>query len=224
MKIFHSDCNPECTDTRRTRLLVLAAVLAALGAVAFAVDMPLARYCHYLQVEDKFPGDIKKLFNMFEVFGHGLGVFIILLTVFVLDPDRRRRVARLAAAAFGSGLAADCVKMMIARWRPHSFDLNTGNVWDTFGGFMLFGAGGSKMQGFPSAHTATAVGLAIGLAWMYPRGRWLFAAFAVLVACQRIQSSAHFLSDTLFGAALGCLVATACIEYARWFDRFEGKL
>lgn len=193
----------------------MAAVLATLGLAAFAVDMPLARYFHYLQVEDKFPGDIKKLFNMFEVFGHGLGAFIILLTVFVLDPDRRRSLLRLAAAAFGSGLAADCVKMLIVRARPHSFDLNSGGVWDTFGGFLLFGAGGSKMQGFPSAHTATAVGLAVGLAWLYPRGRWLFATFAVLVACQRMQSGAHFLSDTLFGAALGCMVAAVCFQVKR---------
>ena len=80
------------------------------------------------------------------------------------------------------------------------------------------------MQSFPSAHTATAVGLAIGLSWMYPRGRWLFAVFAALVACQRMQSCAHYLSDTLFGATVGFLVATVCIEYVKWFDRFEGKL
>ncbi len=186
--------------------------------------MPLARYCHYLQVEDKFPGDIQRLFGMSEVFGHGLGVLLILITVFVLDPDRRGSLVRLAAAAFGSGLAANCVKLMIARRRPHSFDLDAGGVWHTFCGFGLFGEGGSRMQGFPSAHAATAAGLAIGLTWLYPRGRWLFATFAVLVACQRIQSGAHFLSDTLFGAALGCLVATVCIEHLRCFDRFEGKL
>jgi undecaprenyl-diphosphatase len=89
---------------------------------------------------------------------------------------------------------------------------------------MLFGGDSSKMQAFPSAHTATAFGLAIGLTWLYPRGRWLFATFAVLVACQRIQSGAHFLSDTFFGAALGCVVAAVCIKYVKWFDRFEGKL
>ena len=223
MKNFRSKSTLECASSRRTGLFVLAAVLAALGAVAFAVDMPLARFGHYLKVEDKFPGDIQDLFNMSEMFGHGLGVLFILITVFVLDPDRRRRLARVAVAAYGSGLAADCVKLVIARWRPRSFDLGAGGVWDTFCGFGLFGHGGSKMQGFPSAHTATAVGLAIGLTWLYPRGRWLFATFAVLVACQRIQSGAHFISDTLFGAALGCLVATVCIEYVKWFDRFEGK-
>ena len=212
------------TPTRPSSLFIPAAIFAILGTLAFAVDLPLARYCNYLKVEDKFPGDIERLFNMSEVFGHGLGVFLILVTVFVLDADRRRSVARLAACAFGSGLAANCVKMMIARWRPHSFDLETNGVWDTFCGFMLLGGESSKMQSFPSAHTATAVGLAIGLSWMYPRGRWLFAVFAALVACQRMQSCAHYLSDTLFGVAVGCLVATVCIEYVKWFDRFEGKL
>ncbi|MBN2293878.1 MAG: phosphatase PAP2 family protein [Pirellulales bacterium] len=224
MKISISQSTSESTAAGFPRLFILAAVFAILGVVAFAVDMPLARYCEYLETEGKFPGDIERLFNMSEAFGHGLGVLMILVTVFVLDADRRRRVARLAAAAFGSGLAVDCVKMMVARWRPHSFDLDSGGVWDTFCGFMLFGGESSKMQSFPSAHTATAVGLAIGLAWMYPRGRWLFTVFAALVACQRMQSCAHYLSDTLFGAALGCLVATVCIEYVKWFDRFEGKV
>ncbi len=224
MNISSSESTSTPTTPRPSGLFIPAAVFTVLGVVAFAVDVPLARYCNYLKVEDKFPGDIERLFNMSEVFGHGLGVIMILITVFVLDAGRRRSVARLTACAFGSGLAANCVKMMIARWRPHSFDLDTGRVWDTFCGLMLLGGEGSKMQSFPSAHTATAVGLAIGLSWMYPRGRWLFAVFAALVACQRMQSCAHYLSDTLFGAAVGCLMATVCIQHAKWFDRFEGKL
>ena len=207
---------------RPTKTFILAGIFALAGAVALWADMPVARYCDYLDVEDKWPGDLVRLFNMSEVFGHGLGVLFILLSVFVLDPKHRRAVLRVAVAAYGSGLAVNCIKLLIARWRPHSFDLAIGNVWDTFGGFMLFGAGGSRMQSFPSAHTATAVGLAIALTWLYPRGRWLFALFALLVALQRIQSGAHFPSDVFFGAAVGCLVATLCINYLRWLDRFEG--
>ena len=206
-----------------TKTFILAGIFALAGLLALWADMPVARYCDYLRVEGRWPGDLERLFNMSEVFGHGFGVLFILLTVFVLDPKHRRTIPRLAAAAYGSGLAANCIKMLIARWRPHSFDLSVASVWDTFGGFMAFGAGGSRIQSFPSAHTATAVGLAIALAWLYPRGRWLFAFFALLVACQRMQSGAHFPSDVLFGAAVGCLVATFCIEHLRWLDRFEGK-
>ena len=205
-----------------TKTFIPACIFALAGLLALWADVPIAQFCHNLRVEDKWPGDLVRLFNMSEVFGHGLGVLLILLSVFVLDPKHRRAVPRLALAAYGSGLTVNCIKLLIARWRPHSFDFSGGSVWDTFGGFMVFGAGGGRMQSFPSAHAATAVGLAIALTWLYPRGRWLFALFALLVAFQRIQSGAHFPSDTLFGAAIGCLVATLCINHLRWLDRFEG--
>jgi membrane-associated phospholipid phosphatase len=68
--------------------------------------------------------------------------------------------------------------------------------------------------------------LAVALGWLYPRGRWLFAAFAVMVACQRMEGGAHYLSDTLVGAAIGCLVATACVKrgwLAAQFERLERR-
>ena len=82
----------------------------------------------------------------------------------------------------------------------------------------------SGLQSFPSAHTATAAGLAAALIWLYPQGRLLFTLLAVLVGCQRIVSGAHFPSDVLVGAAAGCLVATFFLHVGRlpvWFDRWE---
>ena len=63
----------------------------------------------------------------------------------------------------------------------------------------------TDLHSFPSGHTATAVGLAISLD-ADPRGRWLFAVFAALASLQRMTAGAHYLSDSLFGAALACLV------------------
>jgi membrane-associated phospholipid phosphatase len=85
-------------------------------------------------------------------------------------------------------------------------------------------SGGSKNQSFPSAHTATAFALATALALHFPRGRRLFPAIAFLVALQRVETGAHYLSDALCGAALGLTVGTLCVRgtaLARWFDRFE---
>ena len=39
---------------------------------------------------------------------------------------------------------------------------------------------------------------------------WLFAAFAALACFQRMEAQAHFASDVLAGAAIGCLVGGAC--------------
>ncbi|MCP4814017.1 MAG: phosphatase PAP2 family protein, partial [Planctomycetaceae bacterium] len=72
--------------------------------------------------------------------------------------------------------------------------------------------------------TATAVGLAIGLSYLFPRGRWLFTFFALLAALQRMDSGAHFLSDTLVATAVACLISGLCLDHrvaGRWFDRLE---
>src|SRR6185369_11721275 len=75
---------------------------------------------------------------------------------------------------------------------------------------------GHHVQSFPSAHAATAVGLAIALSTFYPRGRWLFAVFAGLAMVQRLDAHAHYLSDVLAGASIAFFLAAA-------FTRFGGS-
>lgn len=207
---------------------VTALVLALLALPAFTVDLTLARYV----TEVKLPGDLRDLVRISEVFAHGMGVLLILITIIVLVPERRRHTLRLFACAAGSGLLALLIKNTVARRRPQSLNLQEwqGSVWSTFEGWAPWisgqGVGGNPIESFPSGHTATAVGLAVGLAFLWPRGRWLFASFAALAALQRIDSGAHFLSDTLVAAALACLVAGLCIDrrvVGKHFDRWEVK-
>ena len=62
--------------------------------------------------------------------------------------------------------------------------------------------------------------LALALGWLYPKGKWLFLLLALLVACQRIECGAHYLSDVLCGAAVSCLTVSCCLRLALWFPRF----
>ncbi len=92
--------------------------------------------------------------------------------------------------------------------------------------FPLLGNGSSE-QSFPSSHTATAAGLAIVLAYFYPRGRWFFPALAALAGFQRVTEQSHFLSDVFWGAAVGCIFAPLCVygsRIARRFDVLEARL
>ena len=121
------------------------------------------------------------------------------------------------------GLAA---KRVIARSRPMSFDLSE-PIGTSFGAWLPYWNvpdWDHPLQSFPSGHTATAVGLTVALIRMYPQGRSLFIAFAVLAACQRMGASSHYLSDTLAGAAVGLFFATMVIDSrfgGRIYDRIE---
>jgi len=194
--------------TARLRVWLVAALLVCgLLSVATNFDVALAAWI----AENRLPGDLYRLIELSEIFAHGLGVALILLTVLVLDPNSRRPLAWIAASAYGSGLMANAAKLLVARIRPKSYDL-TQSALDSFQDWLPLLSGNHSTQSFPSAHTATAAGLAVGLIWVYPRGRWLFVLFAILATAQRLQSAAHYLSDTCCGAALGITVGSLIVS------------
>jgi len=197
---------------RRSSLLVRLVVVATALALLLAIDLPVER----MIAGRRLPGFFRDLLAAAEVFGNGFGVALVLITIATLDPGRLRPIGRLAACAFGGGLAADIVKLLIARDRPRAVDLASAHLWETFTGLFPFASAGSNGQSFPSAHTATAAGLAVGLTMLYPRGRWLFAALAVGVGVQRIMVAAHFPSDVFVGAVVG--YGTASGVLALQFD------
>ena len=217
--ISHRKAITQPAPYARKLWLPLALVLA--GWLVLPFDLSLARW----SLDGNCPDMLDKWFSLCEVVAHGLGVLAILVTVAVLNPARRAALPRLIAASFGAGLLANITKLVVARVRPHSFPFD-GTVTDTFSHWLPLLNAGSQFQGFPSAHMATAAGLAIGLAWLYPRGRWLFFVFAFSAGCQRVVSGDHFLSDVLWGAALGSLFAAGFVNggpLSRWFDRLEGR-
>jgi len=197
-------------------LLVGAMVLAVGAIAAFHVDCSVAQWfreCHRL----KNLRYLRDLSSICEIFGRAECTLLVAILMWRLDRPRYWAIPGVISTALLSGLAADGVKMLIARARPHSFDF-LGSVWSSFGPWLPLASLGSASQSFPSAHTATAAGLAISLVCIYPAARGLFCVLPLLVAFQRVDSGAHFLSDVFCGAAVGCLVAALSIRF-RWLDQ-----
>jgi membrane-associated phospholipid phosphatase len=212
----------------RLRVLsILLAVLAAAAPLAFFLDLPLARWIQ----ADGLTGDVKHVVRLSEVFAHGSGVFLILLAVISLDARRWWVLPRLAIGAYGAGLLADLLKLVMSRRRPEKFDVNL-TVWDSFLGFFAWSDASTwrealsrDIQSFPSGHAATAAGLACALSRLYPRASWFFVAITVLACFQRIAAMAHYLSDVLAGAFVGVLV-NLLLELPRvrkWLASFENE-
>ncbi|MFO1046099.1 MAG: phosphatase PAP2 family protein [Planctomycetaceae bacterium] len=177
--------------------------------VSLAIDLPVAEYAR----TGKQPRWVSELLENAEPFGHGIGTTLIVIAVLALDPVRRRSPLPLLAGSLGAGMVANLAKLLVIRIRPREIEVLPETVWLTFGGMWSI-SGGNGSQSFPSAHTATAVGLAVMLSDYYPRGRWFFTMMAVLVGMQRIQCSAHFPSDVFAGAIVGWIVAVATLQLA----------
>ena len=205
-----------------SHLWTCAAVLAAIGVASLAVDTPLARWVQL----GHCPHIVEKLCGLSETFGHGLGILVIVVTIAVLDPWHRYAIPRILTASLGSGLLANMLKLLVGRTRPLHFDIH-GRGLDSFADWFPLMGNGAWQQSFPSSHTAVSAGLAIVLAYYYPRGRWLFPAFAALAGFERIVDQFHFLSDVFWGAAVGCIFAPLCVygsRLSRAFDRLEAWL
>ncbi|MCA9101241.1 MAG: phosphatase PAP2 family protein [Planctomycetales bacterium] len=217
-QVYPTSLEPKPAATIHTRSAML---LVGTVAAVFLADVPVANYFH----AHPLPANIVEMHNVAEVFGHGLGVILVVAILLALDPARRWIVPRLAFAAWGGGMAANLVKTCVTRPRPHAFDA-TGlvNSLTSFGHTIPGVTDHSVLQSFPSAHVATATGLAVVLSRLYPHGRWLFFMLVLTVASQRISGNSHFVSDCLAGALLGWSAGQVSFQErwaSRWFDRLE---
>lgn len=211
-------------ELRRHGWLVVVTMILA-GFICLLFDVPLAKLC----LDGSMPGELRGLFARSELFGHAYGLLFASITIYLLDPNRRWRIPRLVTVGVTAGLTADCIKLMVWRTRPRSWALleQAPNTWlgtiFTASSVDLSIVRNSNQQSFPSAHTAMAVALAIGLTRVYPRGKWLFWSLALFCGFNRIDGGAHFASDVCWGAALGTAV-TIVTDRSAWFAQSLSKV
>lgn len=104
-----------------------------------------------------------------------------------------------AVAAF-SGIVAQAMKSVVGRARPRLFD--------EFGAFHFVWPGyPSVYASFPSGHTITAFACAMAVGFFLPRWRLPLFALAVLIGASRVVVGAHYPSDVVAGAVIGCVSA-----------------
>jgi len=167
-----------------------------------------------------WPGDLKRLFALSELFAHTFGIILIIFGVWHLSPNRRRFIPRLIACAAFPSITAQLIKLCVARHRPTTFlDEQLVPRWPASTDVTWLGIQPEvainvqyATQSFPSAHAAIVCGMAIGLSYVFPRGRNLFFGIALIAAMQRVIFFAHWPSDVAVGASLGFLIAGGLVQ------------
>lgn len=120
--------------------------------------------------------------------------------------QRMRRAIRASAAGYVflsvaiSGLVVNAFKYGVGRARPRLFE--------DAGSFAVdFWRADAAWASFPSGHATTAMAVAVALALLFPRARWIFLCLGFWVAMSRVFVRAHYPSDVLAGCLLGALAA-----------------
>jgi membrane-associated phospholipid phosphatase len=177
-----------------TLLIILLAVCAIL-LVAERMGLPTTLHLN-------FKGDVKRETRWLAQYGQSVNAPIAALLVWQMDPDRQRAGAGAIAiliASFGAAIIGLIVKRLFGRVRPGRDRAGQflGPTWKH----------ANWRESFPSNHTASAVGMSVVLAALYPPGAVTFWVLAILCAMLRYVLDAHWPSDVLAGFALGYTMA-----------------
>lgn len=140
------------------------------------------------------------------------GVILAILSVF---PNRRRLYVGFLVPLLGHLPILHLLKWLIGRARPLAEQ----------GPFHFEPLSAAKYaDAFPSGHAAGATVFALLLAIYFPRSRWVFYVWLVLMGLERVVLRMHFLSDVIAGYALGASVVYACVRLlgTKFYERGDG--
>lgn len=210
---------------RPATLLWMAGIATLMVPLSTLVDIPASRWF----ASDPLPRELADMLDLCRVYSHGSGVFIILLGLILMAPNRRWYVPRLAVLATGGGAVATIAKMFVLRPRPASLNLDVATydyawIWAFDWTLEQVATFDASTRAFPSGNVSTAIALSVGLWVVLPRGKWLFATICLGTILQRMQCGAHFVSDLFGGAGCGLLWAYACFHprlLGSLFDKME---
>ena len=163
---------------------------------------------------------------------------LVLVAVFGRFKARAMLVVLLIALVFGGGVVCDRLKKSVQRPRPREMlaDVRCVNLEPTTPVVLgLFkptiatlshpNPGPVTGHSFPSAHAFNNFCVAMILSLFYRRWGWLYFIPAALVAYSRLYVGAHWPSDVIAGAFLGCGIALLTAALCDWvWSRFGSRL
>jgi len=199
--------------------VLIVAVFLLLAMIVVPWDLEISQ----LVRKTKIPGDLRRFIYLMEIFAHTLGCVLILGTLLWIDEKNRKKIWNASLFVLACGVLANLAKYIIPRSRPTVFDLEPWShlnpdrdpsepflsSWDVWGIPFTQSWFDESIRSFPSGHAATAVAMALGLTYVYPKGKPLFLLMATLAALQRLVVGAHYLSDIFVSVALALMVAFA---------------
>ena len=154
-----------------------------------------------------FKGDVKRESRFLSQYGQFVCTILVAILVWQIDEDRNRkgRIVPTVVAVFVASFVAMIVKRLLGRVRPGCASAGRflGPSW----------VHDNNRESFPSSHSACAMAMSAGLAWMYPNAAVTFWALALICAVLRYLLDAHWPSDVLSGLALGYASIGACWWY-----------
>ncbi len=215
------------TSHARTRMLFAFAICVLTAVLCARSDMHVT---DYLQQFATTPV-LSTIVSLSEVFAYHTTVIAIFACLLWVDCANRPHLWRGVAFVAAAAALANCAKWIVPRIRPYAWGTSPAednlpisshsaqSLASTWGEPLTGDFFDTAFRSFPSGHSATAVGVAIALTAVYPRGAYFFATFASIACFQRIISGAHWPTDVLAGAACTLMLGWIAAPFLSTADR-----
>lgn len=138
------------------------------------------------QVLDIFMGWVTNFFSLFVI-------LIFMTSLFLWEERKSRWIKPLWLSFFSTILIVFIINMIVMRPRP-------------FGNILIIPFLNIIYYSFPSTHAAVAFSALPVLDLEFPKLKWFWLGFALLIALSRIYLGFHYFSDVVAGAFFGYLI------------------
>ena len=194
-------------ESRKRKLAFSWTFIAILVFLSFYFDAQLVKAISLIR------NDILTDFFMGITFVSSILIIFLFLTLLFIKEHKRKWILPLWLSMFLSVIISFLLKVTIQRTRPYVEGIvsvvgdlakNSHLVWDF---------------SFPSFQTMMVFSALPFLSKEFPRFKYVWVAFACLVALSRVYLGVHFLSDVLIGAMIGYLIGFFAFKW--WVEKFK---
>jgi undecaprenyl-diphosphatase len=162
-----------------------------------------------------FVTDLNKYTLSFVV----VGLIWISLIIWGGKTGRLVAVGLILVIALTDHFNSAIMKSIFDRSRPCHF---VGGIFNMENVRLLISCGSGRS--FPSSHAANNAAAATFLTWFYPRFKWYFIAFALMIGLSRIYVGVHFPVDIAGGYFVGIVCGFIVIYTIMASDRIYGLI